>query len=97
MAINSVELNKTFEEFNKNCLTFNKSKNLKFKLMYSPEERITGLKISFNNMLSWKGYYNYDLIADLFINRYRNCITGKNNFRNCFAIEIIEVGVKPIL
>ncbi len=94
MAINSVELNKTFEEFNKNCLTFNKSKNLKFKLIYSPEERITCLKISLNN--SRKDYYN-ELIADLFINRYRNCISGKNNFRNCFAIEIIEVGVKPIL
>ncbi len=97
MAINFVELNKTFEEFNKNCLTFNKSKNLKFKLIYSPEERITGLRINFKDMLTRKKYYNNELIADLFINPYRNCIIGKNNFRNCFAIEIIEVGVKPIL
>ncbi len=77
--------------------SFNKSKNLKFKLIYSPEERITGLKIKFKDMLTRKKNYNNELIGDLFINPYRNCIIGKNNFRNCFSIEMIEVGVKPIL
>jgi hypothetical protein len=109
MAINSVELNKTFEEFLQptfsvgitlNWLTFNKSKNLKFKLIYSSEERITALAIKFKDVLTRNEDNendNNELIADLFINPYRNCIIGKNNFRKCFAIETIEIGVKLIL
>jgi hypothetical protein len=88
MAINSVELNKTL--FDLKRLTFNKSKNLKVKLIYSTEERITGLVINFEDMLTKKKNDKNELIVDLFINPYRNCIIGKNNFRKCFAIEIVE-------
>jgi hypothetical protein len=106
MATYSVELNKTFEEFLQptfsegialNYLTFNKSKNLKFKLIYSSEERITALIINFKDMLTQEENNNNELIADLFINPYRNCVIGINNFRKCFAIETIEIGVKLIL
>jgi hypothetical protein len=82
MDINSVELNKTFEEFNGNFLTSNKSKDLKFKLIYSPEERITALSIRSKDVLTRNkdnGNNNDKPFADLnlFINPYRNCIIGK--------------------
>jgi hypothetical protein len=82
MAINSIELNKTFEEFNGNFSISNKSKNLKLKLIYSPEERITALSIRSKDVLTRNkdNENNNDKPfpdLNLFINPYRHCIIGK--------------------
>ncbi len=63
----TIQLNQTFAELNKNCIDFKETKDLNFSLIYSPSRRISVVKLSSRKKL------NDEFSINLFIADYLIC------------------------